>query len=105
MKLGSAQAPHRRQHHGEILGQTAGHHRIDSHLLSRDGHIAFRNSPQTFVRSDLSGLQHRLNRLFGRRDERQAVTPALPVIELNPGRGFGRVGWGCVCVHMLSDAS
>ena len=105
MKLGSAQPSHRGQHHGEILGQTAGHHCIDGHLLSRDGHVAFCNSPQTLLRLDLSGLQHRPNRLFGWRDERQPVTPALLVIELNPGRSFSRVGWGYVFVHRPSDAS
>ena len=71
-----ADALDRGDHDRHVLRATAGHDRVDRHLLRRDVHRAVGDEGDLAVGLELRRLQHRPDPGLGGRDDRQPVRPA-----------------------------
>ena len=68
---------------GHVLGPAPRHHRVDRDLFRRDGHGPVGDETDLLLRVEPRGLEQRADTLGGRRDDGQAVRPALLEAELD----------------------
>ena len=76
-ELGLAHRLDDRDHDRQVLGQAAGHHRGDRDFLRGDAAAAHRLDADHVGRLEARGGKKARDGVFGRRDDRQAVGPAV----------------------------
>ena len=89
----------RGHHDGEVLGETAGHHRVDRDLLRGDRPRAHRLHANEMIGRQGGAFEARAHRGFGRRHNGKPVRPASAMEDLLGGEDVFRLVDGGSKVH------